>query len=157
MEAAAGDHTQECPGDRDGREHGENDAHGEQDREPTHGARGEGEEDKRGDESSEVTVEDRLEALLVAEPHGGAGCLSAPDLLFDTLEDYHVRVGGYADTENYPRDTGQRHRYRYGDDKPPQQEGVDEECQVRYQPERPVDDYQEHEHEPEPHERRQEP
>src|SRR5215216_991624 len=157
VEAAPRDHAEERPGDHDGREHAQNHAYAEQDREPPHRAAGEREEDKGGYHGGDVAVQDSPEALLVSGPDGGTRRLAAPDLLLDPLEDHDVRVRGDAYREHDPRDAGERHGDRHRDDDPPQEERVDQERQVRDHPERPVDGHEEQEYEPEAHERREEP
>src|SRR5215210_3589331 len=127
LHAAPRDDAQERPRDRDGREHAQGDAHGEQYGEPTHGPAGECEEDKGGYKRRQVAVQDRREALLVADADGGARRLPTTNLFFNPLEDHHVRISRDTDAQHDPRYPRQRHRYWDGDDEPPEQEGVDEE------------------------------
>src|SRR5215207_4263963 len=144
-------------GDHYGREHREHDPDGQQHREAPNRPAREREQDERGDQGRYVAVQDRPVTLVVAGLDRAPRRLAAPDLLFDALEDNDVGVSGDPDGENDAGDSWQRHRYGDDHDKPPQQEGVDQQSEVGDDAERPVDNEQQQEHQPEPDERGQKP
>src|SRR5918997_3404616 len=157
VEAAVRDHAEKRPRDHYGREHAQDDAERQQDREASHRSAGECEEDKGGYQGRNVAVQDRGETFLVAGLYGGAGGLSAPGLLLYPLEDHDVRVRSDADREYDPRYPWQGHGDRNRHDQPPAQQRVDQQRQVRHHPQRSVDHHQENEDQPEAHERGDKP
>src|SRR5215204_343989 len=154
---AVGEQPEEGAGDHYGREHREHDPDGQQHREAPNRPAREREQDERGDQGRYVAVQDRPVTLVVAGLDRAPRRLAAPDLLFDALEDNDVGVSGDPDGENDAGDSWQRHRYGDDHDKPPQQEGVDQQSEVGDDAERPVDNEQQQEHQPEPDERGQKP
>ncbi len=89
-------------------EEGDDHAEAEGEREPADAGGREDEQDERGEQRDDVRVDDRGEALAVADPDG-RGDRSAPEhLLFHAFEDHDVRVGAHSDRQHEPGQTGQR-------------------------------------------------